>query len=172
MANESPLFDLDQHRTALHDYFAAQPNVIVAYLFGSHARGQAHWHSDIDIAILHEPGLSSDASLDLRLDVIDELMGLLASNDVDVIVLNQAPLALAYRVLRDGIVLFCRDAQTRILYQADTVSRYLDFKPFIERHEKAILERARKGELLYGYNPHRNALADYRQLREKLDSIP
>ena len=49
------------------------------------------------------------------------------------------------------------------------VSEYLDFKPVIERHERAILERARKGELLHGYNPHRGALERYRQLRERLE---
>ena len=86
---------------------------------------------------------------------------------IDVVVLNVAPLALRYRVLRDGKVLTCRDEQVRILYQADTVSRYLDFKPVIEQHERAILERARRGELLNGYNPYRGALARYRQQRQR-----
>ena len=86
---------------------------------------------------------------------------------IDVVVLNVAPLALRYRVLRDGKVLTCRDEQVRILYQADTVSRYLDFKPVIEQHERAILERARRGELFNGYNPYRGALARYRQQRQR-----
>jgi hypothetical protein len=34
-----------------------------------------------------------------------------------------------------------------------TVNAYLDFKPVIERHERAILARAQRGELLHGHNP-------------------
>ncbi|MFN3331828.1 MAG: hypothetical protein ACK47M_04890 [Caldilinea sp.] len=37
----------------------------------------------------------------------------------------------------------------------------------IDRHERAILERARRGELLNGHNPYRGALARYRQQRER-----
>ena len=105
----------------------------------------------------------------MRLEIIGGLMDILRINDVDVIVLNQAPLALGYRVLRDGILLYYRNRQVIIEFTAQTVSAYLDFKPVIERHERTILERARKGELLHGYNPHRGALERYRQLRERFE---
>ena len=155
----------EMQRLAL--YFADQPDAIVAYLFGSHARGQATPLSDVDIAVLLPADLSNDRLFDLRLQFIDELQGLLHREAIDVVILNQSPLALRYRVLRDGNVLFCRDEQRRILYQADTVSRYLDFKPVIDRHEQSLLARARRGDLLNGYNPHRGALARYRQQRER-----
>lgn len=83
-------------------------------------------------------------------------------------ILNQAPpLALRYHVLRDVVLLYCRAPNIRVEFTARTVSAYLDFKPVIEQHERAILERARKGELLHGYNPHRGALERYRRLRER-----
>ena len=151
----------------LSHYFADRPTVLVAYLFGSYGRGRATVHSDVDIAVLAEQTLSREQSFDLRLALIDELQGLLHREAVDVVILNEAPLALRYRVLRDGQLLFCRDDQLRILYQADMVSLYLDFKPVIERHERAILERARRGELFDGHNPYRGALARYRQQRER-----
>lgn len=151
----------------LAHYLASQPDVLVAYLFGSCARGNATPYSDVDIAVLVPQALSHDQAFDLRLTLIDAVQGLLHREAVDVIILNQAPLALRYRVLLDGKVLACRDEQFRILYQADTVSRYLDFKPVIDRHERAILERARRGELLNGHNPYRGALARYRQQRER-----
>ncbi|NJN84541.1 MAG: nucleotidyltransferase domain-containing protein [Caldilineaceae bacterium] len=149
------------------DFFAAFDEVLVVYLFGSQARGDATPLSDFDFAVLLTLEVDARQSLDLRLTFIDELQGLLQTDLVDVVILSQAPLALQYRVLRDGHVLFCRDKQQRVLFQADVVSRYLDFKPFIERHEKALLARARRGELLDGHNPHRGALAHYLQLRER-----
>jgi len=46
---------------------------------------------------------------DLRLEVIGGLMGILHINDVDVLILNQAPPALRYAVLREDLLLFFRD---------------------------------------------------------------
>jgi len=162
-------FDLAQYRTDLERYFASFDDVVTAYLFGSYARRQAGPLSDVDVAVLLTGAPDSQHCLDRRLEIIGGLMELLHVNDVDVVILNQVPLALRYRVLRDGVLLYCRDQQARIEFTARTVSEYLDFKPILQRHERAILERARKGELLRGYNPYRGTLERYRQLRERLE---
>jgi len=166
--NPPRTLDLAQHRSALERYFAALDDVVTAYLFGSHARGQAGPLSDVDVAVLLAGAPDDARCFDRRLEIIGGLMDILHVNDVDVAILNQVPLALRYRVLRDGVLLYCRDQQVRIEFTARTVSEYLDFKPILQRHERAILERARKGELLRGYNPHRGALARYRRLCERL----
>lgn len=153
---------------AVTEYFANQEKVLVAYLFGSHARERATPLSDVDFAVLFSFALSASRQFDRRLEYIDAIQGILHVEGVDVVVLNQAPLALKYRVFRDGKLLSCKDDDLRIYYQAETVSRYLDFKPYIDRHEKAILDQAKRGELLNGYNPHRGTLEDYRQLRIRL----
>jgi predicted nucleotidyltransferase len=162
-------FNLDEHRRALEAYFASLDNLVLAYLFGSHARDQAGPLSDVDVAVLLAGRPDDGHCFDMRLEIIGGLMDILHINAVDVAILNQVPLALRYRVLRDGRLLYCRDRQAMIEFYARTVTEYLDFKPVIERHERAILERARKGELLHGYNPHRGALERYRRLRERLE---
>ena len=172
--------DLEEHRDALKQYFAslnsstdatsaraALDGVVLAYLFGSHARGQAWAHSDVDVAVLLEND-DGDHCFAMRLEIIGGLMDLLCTNDVDVLILNQAPPALRYAVLRDGILLFCRDHRARIEFHLRAVNEYLDFKPILKRHERTILEKARKGELLSGYNPHRGTLERYQRLRERL----
>ena len=108
----------------------------------------------------------------MRLEVIGGLMEILNINDVDVLALNQAPPALAYAVLRDGILIYCHDHEARIEFYLHTVNAYLDFKPMLMRHERAILEKASKGELLSGHNPHRGALERYKRLRERLARTP
>jgi predicted nucleotidyltransferase len=148
-------FELDECKDALQHYFASLDGVVLAYLFGSQARGEAWTHSDIDVAVLLE-GYPDDAQcFDMRLEIIGGLMELLNSNDVDVLILNQAPPALGYAVLRDGILLYCRDHQARVEYQLHTVNEYLDFEPILKRHVRAILEKARRGELLSGYDSDR-----------------
>jgi predicted nucleotidyltransferase len=163
-------FDLQQHRQALVEYFVSRREVVLAYLYGSQARGNAGPLSDVDFAVLLAGRPAESVCFDVRLEITGDLMALLKTNDVDVAVMNCVPVSLRYRVLRDGELLFCRDRDSMIAFRLHTVNEYLDFKPILDRHESAILERARKGELFDGYNPHRGALGHYRQLRERLES--
>lgn len=155
-------------RSELAAYVATKGVVSVAYLFGSHARGQAGPLSDVDVAVLLDREAREDQYFAARLTLMAGLEAIVDGGRLDVVILNEAPLALAYRILRDGILVACRDEDARITFTARTVSMYLDFSPVIERHERAILERAREGKLLHGFNPHRGALERYRRLRQRL----
>jgi predicted nucleotidyltransferase len=163
--------DINLHIPSLEGYFASQAEVVLAYLFGSQARGQAGPLSDVDIAVLLEGRPNTILCFDARLKLIGDLLQLLHTEDVDVAILNQTPPALNYRVLRDGQILFCRDRDKMIAFRVQTINKYLDFKPILERHEQAIIEKARKGELLNGYNPHRGTLERHRQRRERLERV-
>jgi hypothetical protein len=154
----------------LQPVFEALPHVAVAYLFGSHARGQAGPLSDVDIAILLSDQPNADVGFEARLDIIGRVMTQLQRNEVDVTILNQAPLTVRYRVAREGQVLFCRDHDARIAFTAQTVMAYLDFQPMLKTFERATLDRARKGTLTHGYNPHHGTVERYRRLRERLES--
>jgi len=107
-------FDLGQYATDLENYFASLEGVVLAYLFVSHARGRVWAQSDVDVAVLLEGRPDDDRCFDMRLEVIGGLMGILHTDDVDVLILNQAPPTLRYSVLQDGILLFCRDRQAMI----------------------------------------------------------
>lgn len=159
--------EFQAYREALEQYFASQADVVLAYLFGSYARGQAWAESDVDIAVLLEGHPDDEHCLDRRLDLASDLTDLLHA-DVDVLILNQAPPALRYAVLRDGVLLFCRDRQAMVMFRLRAVNEYLDFLPILQRHEAAILKKARKGELLRGHDPYRGALERYRRLRARL----
>lgn len=56
--------------TALEEYCASVPDVILAYLFGSHARGQAGPLSDIDVAVLVDTTVCEDDYFDVRVQLI------------------------------------------------------------------------------------------------------
>jgi len=92
---------------AIEQYFAALDAVVLAYLFGSHARGEARPLSDVDIAVPLRETCTRQEAFDLRLEIIGGLMRIFGADDVDVIMLNEAPLALQYRVLRDLPVKLC-----------------------------------------------------------------
>lgn len=161
-------FDLKPFIPLLERYFASLQDAVAAYLFGSYARGRTWVQSDVDVAVLLNGRPGDETCFDRRLEIVGGLMDVLHINDVDVLILNQAPPALRYAVLRDGILLFCRDPQARIMFQVHTLNAYLDFKPILKRHEDALLEKARKGELSRGYNAYQGALEHYRQVRERI----
>lgn len=114
----------------------ADARIVYAVVFGSHARGGVHHHSDVDIAI----GLADGCQLATM--EIGDLMAQLesaAGRPVDLVLLNEAPPGLAYRIFRDGRPLFVRDRQAFSARQARAVLAYLDFKPIEEQFTRSIL---------------------------------
>lgn len=112
---------LDRVRRALE----GAPQVLEAYVFGSVARGDAQPHSDVDVAVY----LSPDAPLPSfghAAELTSLLMKALGRNDVDVVVLNQAPPLLYHRVLRDGERVLSRDLAKTTTREGDALSRYFD----------------------------------------------
>ncbi len=59
----------------------------------------------------------------------DSLVGALSRDDVDLVILEDAPLWLAYRVV-GGRPLFSRDDVARVRHRARVEHDFLDFKPY------------------------------------------
>jgi predicted nucleotidyltransferase len=91
----------------------------------------------VDVAVL------LDESADLHRRRLD-LMATPGAN-VDLVILNDAPPALAYRVLRDGVVLVCHDNRARVEHWAQTVDRYLDTAPMRRTLEDGLRHRIAEG---------------------------
>jgi hypothetical protein len=64
-----------------------------------------------------------------QLELTAAIMHAVAPARADVVILNDAPSAPSYRVLRDGKVVVSRDDQTRVEHRVRTVDRYLDMAP-------------------------------------------
>lgn len=111
--------------------------ILEAYLFGSHARGQAQSHSDVDVAVCVDAARADDTGYGYRANLTTDLMAGLGFNDVDVVVLNRAPPLLYHRVLRDGVRLLARDLRATTTREGRAVSRYCDFVPQLAKMEAA-----------------------------------
>ena len=103
--------------------------VLDAYLFGSQARGDAKPRSDVDVAVYIDESLAQPGPFGYRADVITDCMAALGRNDVDLLLLNQAPPVLYYRVLRDGRRLIARDVAATTTREGRALSRYCDYVP-------------------------------------------
>ncbi|MBC8235584.1 nucleotidyltransferase domain-containing protein [bacterium] len=125
----------------LKNFFANREEVQFAVIFGSLAKGTANKLSDVDIAVMIVPHFKDTFPYGYQATLTADLMQELKRNDVDVVILNKAPIALRYEVLRYGKFIHVRDKQARIQFQIDTINRYEDFKHIYRVHEEAFHRR-------------------------------
>jgi len=144
-----------------------QEDVVAAYLFGSVARGQAHPTSDVDVAVLLDPGLSAMEQVERQLDLMAALDSTV-DRPIQITLLNRASPTLIYQVLRDGILLYEQDSQERIAFEVRAIRIYLDSKPMLDFLSERLLSRIREEGLgRRGDRPSR-ALEAARRIRERL----
>jgi predicted nucleotidyltransferase len=108
----------------------ARGEILEAYLFGSTASGRAQAHSDVDVAVyLLDDARPVTSAFGYVADLSTALIRALATNRVDVVVLNAAPPLLYHRVLRDGVRVFSRDLRATTTREGRALSRYCDYLP-------------------------------------------
>jgi uncharacterized protein len=101
---------------------SGDPRVDAVYLFGSQASGEADERSDVDLAVLLREGISLAEELRLRAVAVEELH----RDDIDFVILNDAPPLLRYEVVMGGRRLFARDDEAAEEFEYRAVLRYLD----------------------------------------------
>lgn len=126
----------------LRETLSRDPRIAYALIFGSAARGSSHADSDVDVAI----GLHAGATLDARdLGALVADLERAAGRTIDLVLLHEAPPALAYRVFRDGIVVVEHDHRALADRKARAVLDYLDFQPLEAIVVKGALAAAARG---------------------------
>ena len=123
--------------TQLSEALAAREEILEAYLFGSRARGGARPDSDIDVAVYVDEACADDGHWGYQAELTTDLMAVLGTNEVDVVVLNKAPILLYHRVLRDGVRFLSRDLRATTTRAAQALSRYFDFLPQLDKMDVA-----------------------------------
>ena len=103
----------------------------------SHARGEARPDSDIDVAVYIDEALADDGHWGYRAELTTDLMAALGTNDIDVVVLNEAPILLYHRVLRDGVRVLSRDLRATTTRAGQALSFYFDFLPQLDKMDAA-----------------------------------
>jgi len=126
---------------AVGKVLAEDPGIGYALVFGSCARGSSHPGSDLDVAV---GGLAHPFSVQALGDLIGRLESV-AGRPVDLVLLDEAPPALAYRVFRDGVVVLERDREALVRRKARAILDYLDFKPIEDILTRGALAAARPG---------------------------
>ena len=114
--------------------------VAAAWQFGSTVQGAAHADSDIDVAVLLRAGVPAPALLE-RGRIADVLAAALGSADIDLVVLDEAPLELRAAVVGGGHLIVRIDEPRRVRFEVETLSRWFDVREALRAQDRAYLAR-------------------------------
>jgi len=135
----------------LSDYCGQDERIVLAYLFGSQARGRIGPTSDYDVAFLVDGAVTHNE----RYRWAHELSQLVGRQPVDLVILNTAPVELRYNVIAEGRRVYEQDVAARVEFEANTLSLYGDMRPMLRQQREAIL---RGGDHAGGIQRYREAL--------------
>jgi hypothetical protein len=115
-------------------YLQSRSDVAFAYLFGSLAKGRPKPLSDVDIAIYCS---EQEDSVGKKVEILGDLMELLETDEIDLVILNTAPLTLRMKILENKKIIVDHTPFLRHKYESVTMRKYFDFSI----KEMGILER-------------------------------
>lgn len=118
------------------------PEVVALYLFGSVAQDTTHHDSDVDVGILidREAAPSHTDRSEVRVRLGSDLIAVTGRNEVDVVLLNDAPPLFARAIVTGGKRLLCQDEEADRRFVRDTLLRAADLDPWLRRMQRIKVE--------------------------------
>ena len=116
----------------LGDFFMHEPNIVFAYLFGGLLKDKRNPLTDVDLAVY----VKRIKELDY-ISMFGKIADILNTDEVDLVILNHAPLALSGRILRDRKVLVDKKPFLRHRFESLILRESFDFAV----KERNILQR-------------------------------
>jgi hypothetical protein len=125
----------------LKEKLEKEKDIIFAYIFGSYGRDNISPLSDVDIAVyLTDSNDFFQRKIELNLLITE----VLKTDEVDIVIMNDAPLEFAFNVLKTGSLLFSKDESLRINYEIKIIKFYQDFKFYRERMIKDYIKKIKE----------------------------
>ncbi len=120
----------------LRKVFQKKPHVLFAYLFGSFIKGD--YFEDLDLAVYFREGKRSLVGgrevLSLEREIEEQV-----HFPVEIVVLNEAPLFFAFRLIKEGEIIFSRDDKSYLDFEERIRLQYFDFLPFYNRYYREVV---------------------------------
>jgi len=130
----------------LKEYFSKRTEVLMAFLFGSFAKGREMRESDFDIAVYFDPKKlpkKEEKRFDLEGEIWSDVSDIV-KKEVDLTPLNEAPASLVSSVIKTGIPLVIKDKR---LYWEVYLKNSTEAEEFLEFAESFWKIKHRKKSL-------------------------
>ena len=114
--------DIDQKIGLLTELLRNDSDIIFAYLFGGLLRDRRNPLSDVDLGIY----IKSTKGLHY-LTLFKKVSEILCTDEIDLVVLNSAPISLAGRILQKRKILIDKDPFLRHRYESRILREFFDF---------------------------------------------
>ena len=105
---------------------AAYPDTLAIYLFGSWGTPYQRTDSDLDIALLLPHDIAVDVDLMNWATLNGELSYVSRTDYVDLVNLQTAATGIQAEIISTGKVVFCRDDDARVEFEAHVLSMHQD----------------------------------------------
>ena len=122
----------------LRKLLADNPIIEVAWLYGSRATGLDSHDSDYDVAVALTPHSLQAEQRQMLLEDQAYVLRQEISAQVSLVDINRVPVPLAYNVINQGVVLFCRSDLRLRAEQQRVWSLWAEYKAEHERNRQAV----------------------------------
>lgn len=131
-------------KNRLSGLFSQDKRIIAAYLFGSHADGSAYEGSDLDLGIMLDPASEQGFTLNDELDLEAKIEAVLRTDKFDLVVINNVPLTLQFRIISPAKLIYVRDDDKRCEREEQIMLRYYDFQPRLQEFNREYFAALRE----------------------------
>jgi predicted nucleotidyltransferase len=143
-----PPYNTQELTTIFAELVQGMPEIRLVYLFGSRLNERPGPLSDYDFAVLLD---RAAAEPKLRASLAYSLARALNTSQFDIVLLDNAPIELAFRVISSGEILYELDVSSRVEYEARVMSLYFDYLPILRKEKRDILNGANYGARVQRY---------------------
>ncbi len=118
----------------------ADSDIMALYAFGSLAAGALKPLSDLDFGVLLNDRLDKRLRFDKQIELIGIFNDTFATDEIDLFIMNDAPIKMVFQILKTGKMLVCRNTGALIDFRECIVKKYLDFRYMREAFDTVFLE--------------------------------
>jgi len=115
-------------------------DIVALFAFGSIATGRLKPLSDLDFGVFLSEKLNRLKRFDKHLELIGTFNTVFKTDEVDLVLMNNAPMKFCYDILKTGKLVHCRHPGDLVDFSEKIVKLYLDFKYFRDSFDETFLE--------------------------------
>ena len=115
-------------------------DIVALYTFGSLATGDLKPLSDLDFGILVSCNLDKKERFDKHLDLIGKFNEVFKTDEVDLVMMNDAPMRFSHNIIKSGKLLYCSNKTELSDFIEKTIKLYLDFRFFRDAFDDTFLK--------------------------------